>query len=161
VILPRPRPVSRQYGRSKVIAAAVTFVGLYLFLRIFAPQVFDFGQKFRERPVAVETAFAKRMSGVVVEPAGIVEEILPDSSRATSDGGGTLQRFVLYVPSGHPVTVLRDLAVSDRVGVALGDSAAVRGFYRWTTRGGVVHTTHADSARGFEGWIRRVERPKP
>jgi hypothetical protein len=161
VILPRPRPLSPQYGRSKVIAAAVTFVGLYLFLKLFAPQVFDFGQKFRERPVPVETAFEKRMSGVVVEPAGIVEEILPDSTRATSEGGGTLQRFVLRVPSGHPVTVTRDLGVAERAGVAVGDSAAVRGFYRWTTRGGMVHTTRADSARGFEGWIRLVKHATP
>ncbi len=161
MILPRPRRVSPQYGRSKVIAAAVTFVGLYLFLKLFAPQVFEFGQKFRERPVPVETAFEKRMSGVVVEPTGIVEEVLPDSTRAASDGGGTLQRFVLRVPPGHPVTVTRDLAAAERAGVAPGDSAAVRGFYRWTTRGGIVHTTHADSARAFEGWIRLVQRGKP
>jgi hypothetical protein len=57
--------------------------------------------------------------------------------------------------------VVRDLAVSERVGIAPGDSAAVRGFFRWTTRGGVVHTTHADSARGFAGWIRLVQRTKP
>ena len=161
MILPRRRRAPTQYGRSKVIAAGVTFIALYLFLKLFAPQTFEFGQKFRERTVAVEKAFEKRMSGVVVEPAGIVEKILPDSSRATSAGGGTLQQFVLRLSSGHPVTVTRDLAVAERAAVAMGDSAAVRGFYRWTTRGGIVHVTHPDSARNFEGWIRLVERSSP
>jgi hypothetical protein len=153
VLIPSPRRrrrPTRFYGKSKAIAAAVTFVVLYVGLRIFAPEVFDWGAKFRQRAVPVQDAFRSKMSGVVVEPAGLVEEVLSDS---LPPDGGALQRFRLRDASGHPVTVLRDPAAG-RLRLAPGDSVAVRGFYAWNPAGGLVHTTHADSASAFEGWVR-------
>jgi hypothetical protein len=149
----RRRRPGRFYGRSKVIAAGVTFLVLYVGLRIFAPEVFDWGVKFRQRAVPVEDAFRGKMSGVVVEPAGLVEEVLADS---LPPAGGALQRFRLRDSSGHPVTVLRDPAAG-RLRLAAGDSVAVRGFYAWNPAGGLVHTTHADSAKAFDGWVRVVD----
>ena len=99
---------------------------------------------------AVESAYQRHQSGVGVEVKGRVERLLPDDR-----SGSRRQRFVLRLPSNHPVLIVHNLDMAERVPVAPGDIITVHGRYEYSARGGTIHQTHRDPrGDGPGGWIR-------
>lgn len=129
----------RRYGRNKVVAAVVTFVVLWIWLKFFAPDWRDTLAGFGTRTPGY--AFRERLSGVVVQSRAVVEEMLPDSSVAGSE---PLRRAKLRAPDGHPFTLQR--AADKPLPLSPGDTVRVRGIYDWGLRGGAVTITK-------EGWL--------
>lgn len=132
----------QRYGRSKVIAALVTFFVLWAWLKWFAPDWKDNLQGFGTRPPDV--AFRERKSGFWVQTEANVEAVLPDSA----DGAGaTFHRARLRSTAGHPFTLMHRLE-GERA-PAEGDSVRVRGVYDFDLKGGAVTVTK-------DGWVRRL-----
>lgn len=98
----------------------------------------------------VETLFADRASGAMVEVTGRVDRLLADDRE-----GSRHQRFILELPSGHTVLVAHNIDLAKRVPLSRGDPVEVRGQYEWNERGGVLHWTHHDpQGDRTGGWIR-------
>ncbi|PIE25517.1 MAG: hypothetical protein CSA62_01015 [Planctomycetota bacterium] len=99
---------------------------------------------------AIERAFARRQSDLIVEVEARVKHVLPDDN-----DGSRHQRFILTLPGGRTVLVAHNIDLAPRVpGLSKGDRVVVRGEYEWSEKGGVLHWTHHDPrGRHPEGWI--------
>lgn len=99
----------------------------------------------------IEEAFRGKLSGVFLTAKGQVLRILSDDKK-----GVPHQRFILRLPSGHTLLVLHNISVAPRVPLKEGIWLSVRGEYRWTEKGGLLHFTHRPTGRpqgGVGGWI--------
>ena len=144
------RSASSRYGRHKVIAALVTFAVLWIVLKVLFPDGALEGilrGMVRSTPTP-EKLFAERTSDVALETIGVVEAVLADSLLPGAERA-TLQRVRFRSDSGHPLTLVHDLAVAPRVALAAGDSVSVRGRYLWTTGGGLLVTVPQGGEPGF------------
>ena len=103
-----------------------------------------------ETGTGVETLFADRASGVMVEVSGRVDRLLADDRE-----GSPHQRFILELPSGHTLLVAHNIDLAQRAPLSPGDPVELRGQYEWNAQGGVLHWTHDDPGGGHSGgWIR-------
>lgn len=97
----------------------------------------------------IQRLYRERRSGVFVEGSGSVSRILPDDVR-----GARHQRFVVELSPGHTLLVSHNIDIAPRIeALAVGDRVSFRGEYVWNERGGLVHWTHRDPARGPAGWV--------
>lgn len=92
--------------------------------------------------------FRDRRDGVWITVAARVERALPDSRSRYRH-----QRFILRCPSGQTLLIVNDVSIGQRVPVALGRRAVVRGQFIWNALGGLIHFTHHDPEGGQGGWI--------
>lgn len=101
--------------------------------------------------VALEYAFANRISKQQVSGQGTVARILPDDTH-----GSRHQRFIVRLNSGQTVLVAHNIDLAQRIdSLHTGDTLAFYGEYEWNPKGGVIHWTHHDpQGRHPAGWIR-------
>lgn len=99
--------------------------------------------------LTVEEAADQRLSGVMLDVAGVVRQTLADDNE-----GSRHQRFIVEMPSGLTVLVAHNIDLAPRVPLDRGDRVTAHGQYEWNDRGGVLHWTHHDPAGRHEGgWI--------
>jgi hypothetical protein len=98
---------------------------------------------------AVEKAYLKQRSGMMVEVSGPIVRILtadPDVAER--------QKFVVRLQNGQSVLVVHDIRESEKVPVSINDEVTVRGEYVWTEPGGIIQwTRHDSSLERRHGWI--------
>ncbi|WP_206052699.1 DUF3465 domain-containing protein [Neptunomonas marina] len=99
---------------------------------------------------AVERAFAKRQSDVMVVDRGRVVKLLPDDLK-----GSKHQKMIVKLASGHTILIAHNIDLAPRLNsLREGDMLAFKGEYEWNERGGVVHWTHHDPRGRHEGgWL--------
>lgn len=109
----------------------------------------------RRPALSAEEAYRLRRSGVFLTVEGRVSRVLQDDRE-----GVPHQRFILRLDSGLTLLVSHNTAVAPRAPVRPGDRLRVRGEYRWSAKGGVLHFTHRPAGRspgrpgaGAGGWI--------
>lgn len=83
--------------------------------------------------------FAKEDSGRWIDLSGKVLKLLSDDN-----DGSRHQRFILSVRYQQTLLIAHNIDLVERVPVALGDRAEIRGMYEWNELGGLVHWTHHD-----------------
>lgn len=101
-------------------------------------------------PGAIERAFERRQSNIVVTQQGRIAKLLSDDRE-----GSRHQRFIVQLPSGITVLVAHNIDLAPRVsGLKVGQAIIFRGEYEWNKKGGVIHWTHHDP-RGSHpgGWL--------
>jgi len=98
---------------------------------------------------ALEDAYARHLSDVMLEVDAVVDRLLADD-----DEGRRHQRFIIRVGEARTVLVAHNIDLAPRVPLSVGDDVTVRGEYEWNERGGVLHWTHHDpDGRHDPGWI--------
>ena len=105
----------------------------------------------RQADVAIEQAFANRLSDLQLAGEGIVVKLLADDNH-----GSRHQRFILRLASGRTVLVAHNIDLAPRIdALKVGDTVAFYGEYEWNAKGGVIHWTHHDPrGRHPHGWLR-------
>lgn len=99
--------------------------------------------------VALEDAFKRQLSDVMLEVDAVVDRLLADDNE-----GSRHQRFIIRVGEARTVLVAHNIDLAPRVPLRVGDAVIVHGEYEWNERGGVLHWTHHDpDGRHDPGWI--------
>ncbi len=99
----------------------------------------------------VDSAYANRVSDVLVEGEGEVVKLLPDDNK-----GSRHQKFLVRAPNGKTLLFAHNIDLAGRIDdIKVGDQVSFRGEYVFNPKGGVVHWTHHDP-RGAHpaGWIK-------
>jgi hypothetical protein len=136
-----------------VIAILVTFAVIWIVLKFLFPEGVPHLEELAVSR-SPEELFAERRSGVVLEVEGVVEGVLPDSTRLDAERASQRIRFRTH--SGHPLTILHDPSATGRIRAAYQDTIAVRGTYHWSLQGGLLVTGGSPSGEGPAGWIREA-----
>jgi hypothetical protein len=146
----------------KVRNGLIVLVGLvWIFQEYQAGTLFNFQQDKRSTAVeevasqtsqddAVDQAFKRRQSDVIVQGQGNVKAVLPDDTK-----GSRHQKFILTLNSGLTVLVAHNIDLAPRLpNLQKGDTVSFQGEYEWNEKGGVIHWTHHDPAgRHPGGWL--------
>jgi hypothetical protein len=98
----------------------------------------------------VREAFENRKSDVQVHGKGRVVKVLPDDA-----DGSRHQRFIVRLDSGQTLLIAHNIDLAPRIeGLRTADEVTFFGEYEWSSKGGVVHWTHADPLdRHPAGWV--------
>jgi hypothetical protein len=97
----------------------------------------------------VEKAFYDKQSDLMVEVTGEVVRVV----RPVKGNEGH-QEFQLRLPNGQLLLVVRNTRAGDRVPLEASDQVTVRGNYRWSELGGVIHGAQRDYSLGrMHGWV--------
>ena len=97
----------------------------------------------------VERAFYDKQSDLMVEVTGEVVRVV----RPVKGNEGH-QEFQLRLPNGQLLSVVRNTSAEDRVPLVASDQVTVRGNYRWSELGGVIHGVQRDySLDRMHGWV--------
>lgn len=101
--------------------------------------------------LSVSSAYRSGLSGVQLQGAGLVVNILSDDTK-----GSRHQRFILKMPVGLTLLIAHNIDLAPRINnIGLGDTVEFYGQYEWNDKGGVVHWTHHDPAgRHIGGWLK-------
>lgn len=99
---------------------------------------------------AIMDAFAKQVSGVQVEAAGSVKEILPSDTPGVKH-----QKFIIALDNAHTLLLAHDTDIAPAVPAKVGDRLEFRGQYEWNDKGGIIHWTHHDpDMKHPDGWVK-------
>lgn len=100
---------------------------------------------------SVSNAYRSGLSGVQLQGAGLVVNILSDDTK-----GSRHQRFILKMPVGLTLLIAHNIDLAPRINnISLGDTVEFYGQYEWNDKGGIVHWTHHDPAgRHVGGWLK-------
>ena len=97
----------------------------------------------------VEKAFYDKQSDLMVEVTGDVVRVV----RPVKGNEGH-QEFQLRLPNGQVLLVVRNTRAGARGPLEASDQVTVRGNYRWSELGGVIHGAQRDYSLGrMHGWV--------